>query len=92
MALLGTSSLTEIIAGLSEEEAGSLDRLRTSIADSVDLLRARQSHTAQLLARSIELGKQTLDFLQRLVTTPGVAYNLRGMVAPRHSVLVDSRA
>jgi hypothetical protein len=58
----------------------------------VRLLRTRQSQTAQLLAKTIDLGKQTLDYLQRLVTTPSTAYNVRGMVAARHSVLVDSRA
>jgi flagellar biosynthesis/type III secretory pathway chaperone len=90
--LLGNSSLNETIADLSGPDAANLDVLRRSIAEAVHLLRTRQAQTAQLLSKSIELGKQTLDFLQRLVTTPGAAYDVRGMVAPRHSVLVDSRA
>ena len=35
-----------------------------------------------------ELGKQTLDFLQRLAMSPSPAYNVRGLSASQQSVLV----
>jgi flagellar biosynthesis/type III secretory pathway chaperone len=91
-ALLGDRSLSETISGLPAVEAARLEALRASIATTVRDLRERQARTARLLARSIELGKQTLEFLQRLVTVPGPVYSGRGLVAPRQSVLVDGRA
>jgi flagellar biosynthesis/type III secretory pathway chaperone len=92
LALLGGRSLSEAISTLPAIEAARLEALRASIATTVQDLRECQAKTARLLARSIELGKQTLELLQRLVTVPGPVYSGRGVVAPRQSVLVDGRA
>jgi flagellar biosynthesis/type III secretory pathway chaperone len=90
--LLGQASLSDVIASLPSQDAARLDALRRAIAYAVGELRARQNHTANLLARTIELGRQTLDFLQRLVTAPSPAYTQYGVTVSGQSVLVDSRA
>jgi len=93
MAALAGASLAEVIARTSDaRSARDLDQLRDAIATSVDELRCRQRRTANLLAKSIEMGRQTLEFLQRLVTNPTPAYNARGLSMMQHSVLVDGRA
>jgi flagellar biosynthesis/type III secretory pathway chaperone len=92
MELLNGSSLAEAISQLSEMDAARVGMLRDAIATAVRELKMRQNRTAQLLARSIELGKQTLDFLHRLVTSPSPAYDVRGVSTVHQSVLLDSRA
>lgn len=92
MESLNGLSLSDIIARSSDAEAGRLQDLRESIATTVADLRGRQGQTANLLSKTIELGRQTLDFLQRIVTTASPAYNARGLAAVRQSVLVDGRA
>jgi flagellar biosynthesis/type III secretory pathway chaperone len=90
--LLAGSPLLEAVSTLPEAEAARAEVLRQSIATAVQELKRRHARTAGLLARSIELSKQTLDFLQRLVTGPAPAYGARGIALARHSVLVDTRA
>jgi flagellar biosynthesis/type III secretory pathway chaperone len=88
---LNGSSLKDAIAELSEPEATQLESLRTAIATAVDELRLRQTRSSRLLLRSIELGKQTLDFVQR-VMMPHAAYDARGYATQRRSVLLDGHA
>ncbi len=67
-------------------------QLHISIASSVRTLKVKQAQSTSLLEQSAERANQTLNFLQRLVTSPNPVYGARGMTAPRQSVLVDSRA
>lgn len=90
--LLGGISLVEALSLLPKNDAARAELLRQSIGVAVTDLKKRQARTAMLLERSIELGRQTLEFLQRIVTNPSPVYNARGLSAPRHSVLVDGRA
>jgi flagellar biosynthesis/type III secretory pathway chaperone len=90
--LLSGASLDAAIAKLPVSDVARLESLRDDIASSVRELKQRQDRTAGLLARTLEVGKQTLEFLQRLVVSPGPAYNDRGRIVARHSVLVDGRA
>jgi flagellar biosynthesis/type III secretory pathway chaperone len=83
--------LSDGIAGLPEAEASRVEALRTAIAGLVEQLQKQQTRTSRLLARRIELGKQTLDFVQSLVM-PRAAYDPRGYAAPRRSVLLDGHA
>jgi hypothetical protein len=89
--ILNGAKLKDAIASLPEAEALRLDGLRGSIGSAVDELRARQMRSRRLLERSIELGRQTMDFVHR-VTQPQTAYDARGCPAPRHSLLLDGRA
>jgi flagellar biosynthesis/type III secretory pathway chaperone len=90
--VLAGTPLADAIAALPGEQASRAAVLRDAIATAVRDLKARQSHTAGLLARSIELTKQTLDFVQRLVMSPSPAYDARGASTMRQSILVDGRA
>jgi flagellar biosynthesis/type III secretory pathway chaperone len=90
--LLRGTSLQQAVAALPGSEAARCESLGRSIAAAVLELKRRQSNTANLLARSIELTRQTLDFLQRLVTSPSPVYTMRGLSTARHSILVDQRA
>ena len=92
MEALDGASMSDVIANLPQPEAARVDELRFSVAASVAELRARQGRTANLLSKTIELGRLTLDFLQRIVTTTSPAYNARGLSPLRQSVLVDGRA
>jgi flagellar biosynthesis/type III secretory pathway chaperone len=83
--------LVEAIAALPPPEASRAEALRAGIAGSVVELQKRQQRSSRLLERSIELGKQTLDFVQRLMA-PQTAYDARGYAAPRRSVLLDGHA
>lgn len=90
--LLGTLSLQDAIAALPEAEVARVTARRLQVAEAVRELKARNARTTSLLVRSIELGRQTLDFLQRLVTAPSPAYGAQGLTPLRQSVLVDGRA
>ncbi len=87
MALLGGKPLNEAIKSQPRAQA-----LTASIASAVALLKEKQSQTASLLQRSIELTDQTIKFLHRLVTPQPAVYGTRGMAVACQSVLVDSRA
>jgi hypothetical protein len=68
-------------------------QLSDSIAASVVQLKERQALTASLLEQSVQLASETIEFLQRLVsTTDSSSYSPRGRRARRPSLLVDSRA
>ena|SRR5579859_1878451 len=92
LASLDRATLGEAIAALPASDAARVEGLRRSIASAVNRLRSRQSMTASLLAKSIELSTQTLEFLQRVVTSPQPTYGARGLRNAQHSMLVDSRA
>ena len=84
--------LAKAISSLPPGDATRAERLVRAIGEDVAALRERQGATASLLARSIDLAGQTIQFLQRLVTSHAQAYTARGLVAPTQSLLVDSRA
>jgi hypothetical protein len=65
--------------------------LRAAIAAAVIELQNRQARSSRLLVRSIELGKQTLEFMQRLMM-PQTAYDARGNAARRRTLLLDGHA
>jgi flagellar biosynthesis/type III secretory pathway chaperone len=92
LSVLEGQPLHEAVAGLpgtaGERVSGLVDR----ISQSVLRLRERQAATASLLEQSVELTGQTLQFLQRLVTSQTQAYTARGVVTQSHSLLVDRRA
>ena len=90
--LLAGTPITEAVATLPPIQAARAEALRQGIAAAVIELKQRHARTSRLLERSVMLGKQTLDFLQRLVTSPNPVYNPRGLTAPRQSVLVELRA
>ncbi len=90
LALQGETSLTEVIASLPAGDAARVSALQESIASAVKDLKSRQDATSRLLARSIELTRQTLDFIQRLVTAPNPVYGGRQMAS--RSLLVELRA
>ena len=92
LALQGQMSWTELIAALPASEAVRVEALRQSIATAVNRLKARHEQTSTLLARSIEVGKQTLDFIQRLVTPTNPVYGGRPTPLARQSLLVELRA
>jgi flagellar biosynthesis/type III secretory pathway chaperone len=92
MALLDGRALPEALATLPAEDAARLERMMSSIGQTVVTLRERQASTASLLERSIDLAGQTIQFLQRLVVSQTQAYTVRGLPAPSHSLLLDSRA
>src|SRR5689334_19749695 len=87
LALQGPAQLTEVIANLPTSEAARVDALRQSIKAAVNELKSRQDRTAGLLARSIELTRQTLEFIQRLVTPASPVYGRRPTQV-RQSLLV----
>ena len=90
--ILNGASLTQAIAALPEAQAAPCAELRAAIATSVAELKARQGRTANLLNKTIEMSRQTLEFIQRLVTAPNPVYGRRGYSPSRRSLLVDSRA
>src|SRR5579864_5498661 len=79
LAVLGETSLAELIASLPATDAARLNALRDSIASAVKELKSRQDATSRLLARSIDITRQTLEFIQRLVTAPNPVYGGRRM-------------
>jgi flagellar biosynthesis/type III secretory pathway chaperone len=81
----------ELLAGRPLSEAGPAP-LHLSIATAVRELKERNSRSASLLERSMELTNETLGFLHRLVTSPSPAYGARGRAMQTHSILVDGRA
>ena len=81
--ILGDRALTDTVG---------VEELVTAIATSVRELKARQTRTAQLLSRTIDITRQTLDFIQRLVTVSPPVYGNRGAGVTQQSLLVDSRA
>ena len=87
LAALGNRTLSEIAA-----ERADVDELRNAIAVSVAELKQRQVQTARLLTRTIDLTRQTLDFIQRIVTVAPPVYGNRGVGGSQQSLLVDSRA
>ena len=90
--LLAGTHLIDAVSALPASAAARANAVRHSIADSVQELKQRQARTAGLLEQSIDVGAQTLTFLQRLLTgQPGV-YGARGFAPSRRSVLVDGRA
>jgi flagellar biosynthesis/type III secretory pathway chaperone len=91
LALQGQAPLNEVIAALPTSDAVRVDSLRSSIAGAVLELKGRQEQSAQLLAKSIELTRQTLDFVQRLVTPASPVYG-RQPVQARQSLIVELRA
>jgi flagellar biosynthesis/type III secretory pathway chaperone len=91
LSLQGQTSLTEAIASLPNGDAARVNALRESIGSAVRDLKSRQEATSRLLARSIELTRQTLDFIQRLVTPANPTYG-RGSLDRRRSLLVELRA
>jgi flagellar biosynthesis/type III secretory pathway chaperone len=91
--LLGGATFSEVISTLPEVEAARVEALRTQIASAVSRLKTRQRSTASLLAKSIELTHQTMEFLQRILTSSSpVLYGARGLSGPRPSLMVDGRA
>ena len=94
LSLLNGRQVHEVVAELPASDAARVERLIDSISDSVTRLRERQAANASLLTRSIELADQTVQFLQRLLVgqSHNPAYTTRGLVTPRQSLLVDSRA
>lgn len=90
LTLQGQTSLVEVIGSLPTTDAARVNALRESIASAVNELKSRQEATSRLLARSIDLTRQTLDFIQRLVTAPNPVYGGRQM--PSQSLLVELRA
>jgi len=92
IAALDKTPLAAAIAALPTNEAARVDCLRANIASAVAELKSRQNNTATLLARSIELSRQTLDFLHRMVAVPRPVYGARGQILDQRSALVDSRA
>lgn len=88
--LLGTSE--SWTADLPSDAANRVLTLKAKIAEAVVELKARQAPTASLLRQQIDLASQTINFLRRLVTQPNPTYSQQGMLAARHSVLVDGRA
>jgi flagellar biosynthesis/type III secretory pathway chaperone len=91
LAALNGVPLPQAIAALPRPDATRVEALRVTIAASVEELRKQQIRSSMLLERSLQLGKQTLDFLQRLLT-PQTAYDARGYAAQRRSVLLDGHA
>ena len=89
---LGGMSLQSAIAQLPDDQIARTKSLSNSIGHAVTQLKMRQNHTASLLEQSIELVSNTVNFLQRLVTVQAPAYGVRGVLASRQSLLVDSRA
>jgi len=92
IAALGGQTLAEAIAASPAQESERLESLRKGINAAVIELKTRQSTTAGLLEKSIELSRRTLEFLQRLVTSPAPVYGARGHISSQRSALVDSRA
>lgn len=90
--IVGNATLAEAIAALPPAESARANDLKSSIAEVVGELKSRQSATSSLLARSIDLSRQTLEFLQRVVTKPSAVYGARGMIRAQRSMLMDSRA
>ena len=90
--MLNGASLAEAVAALPREHADRVETVRDAISATIIDLKQRQAQTTDLLNRSITLGKQTLDFLQRLVANPSPSYSAHGVSGQRQSVLVDSRA
>lgn len=87
LTILGDRSLSEVAA-----DHADVDELRSVIATSVAELKRRQSQTTRLLTRTIDLTRQTLDFIQRVVTVASPVYGSRGVGMAPQSLLVDSRA
>lgn len=87
--VLGGEELTAAV-----KSSARTQELHDSIAVAVRELRHRNARTASLLEQTAALASQTLNFLQRLVTTPNPVYGAAktSLAAPRHSLLVDSRA
>src|SRR5689334_10114344 len=77
--------LAEAVATLPPPHAARVEGLRQTIGAAVRELKLKQSRSAELLEHSIELGAQTLTFLQRLVAAPSPAYSPSGVSRPRHS-------
>jgi hypothetical protein len=70
-----------------------VQQLSDSIAASVVQLKERQALTASLLEQSVQLAGETIEFLQRLVSSAdSSSYSPRGRRPRRPSLLVDSRA
>ena len=94
LSLLHGRSLHEVVSELPAADTSRVSELVDSVARRVARLRERQAATASLLERSMELAGQTVQFLQRLLVgqQQNPAYTTRGLVRPRQSVLVDSRA
>jgi flagellar biosynthesis/type III secretory pathway chaperone len=92
VALLDGRPLPEALSSLAADDAARLSSVVDAIGQTVGSLRERQVSTASLLERSIDLAGQTIQFLQRLVTSQTPAYTVRGLAAPTQSLLVDSRA
>ncbi|HYY87974.1 MAG TPA: flagellar export chaperone FlgN [Chloroflexota bacterium] len=92
LALLDGRPMVEVIAGLPTDDAQRIEGLVQSIGSNVAALRERQAATASLLERSIDVASQTIQFLQRLVTSHAQAYTAGGLALPMRSLLVDSRA
>ena len=85
--ILGSRTLSEVAA-----ERADIDELRSVIGTSVAELKRRQAQTTRLLTRSIDLTRQTLDFIQRIVTVAPPVYGARGVGISQRSLLVDGRA
>ena len=94
LSVLNGRPLHEVVSGLPAADKAQVSDLVDSIAEHVARLGERQAANASLLERSMELAGQTLQFLQRLVAgqNHNSAYTTRGLVTPRASLLVDSRA
>jgi flagellar biosynthesis/type III secretory pathway chaperone len=94
LSVLEGRMLDEAVSELPATDAARVESLVNGISDSVKRLRERQAANASLLERSMELAGQTVQFLQRLLSgqDENPAYTTRGLLSPRHSLLVDSRA
>jgi flagellar biosynthesis/type III secretory pathway chaperone len=94
LTLLTGRSLDQAGSELPATEAARVESLVDAISDSVTRLRERQASNASLLERSMELSGQTVQFLQRLLggQQANPAYTTRGLLSPRQSLLLDSRA
>jgi flagellar biosynthesis/type III secretory pathway chaperone len=94
LSLLEGRMLDEAVSELPTTDAARVESLVNGISDSVKRLRERQAANASLLERSMELAGQTVQFLQRLLSgqDENPAYTTRGLLSPRQSLLVDSRA
>ncbi len=93
LAALDGAPIRSVIAALPQDRGRRAAALHVAIARGVRELKQRNVRASDLLSKSIELNRQSFDFLQRLVAPPAPStYGTRGMAPARRSVLVDSRA